>query len=73
MTPKIFFKNRALLLLYPYGALTSCKILEKTNKRSPDAIYREVFLPINKCIGGPLDLTKEAYQAWNEKNYRNDN
>ena len=32
--PKIFFKNRALSLLYPYGALTSCKKLEKTNQRS---------------------------------------
>ena len=32
--PRFFFKNRALSLLYPYGALTSCKELEKTNKRS---------------------------------------
>ena len=32
--PKTFFKNRALSLLYPYGALTSCKKLEKTNERS---------------------------------------
>ena len=29
-----FFKNRALSLLYPYGALTSCKKIEKTNERS---------------------------------------
>ena len=29
-TPKIFFKNRALSLLYPYGVLTSCKKLEKS-------------------------------------------
>ena len=29
VTPNIFFKNRALSLLYPYGALTSCKKLEK--------------------------------------------
>ena len=29
-----FFKNRALSLLYPYGALTSCKKLEKTNELS---------------------------------------
>ena len=29
VTPKIFFKNRALSLLYTYGALTSCKKLEK--------------------------------------------
>ena len=34
VTPKIFFKNRALSLLYPYGALTSCKNLEKNNERS---------------------------------------
>ena len=32
--PKIFFKNWALSLLYPYGALTSCKKLEKNNERS---------------------------------------
>ena len=31
---KIFFKNQALLLLYPYGVLTSCKILENTNEQS---------------------------------------
>ena len=30
----IFFKNRTLSLLYPYGALTSCKKLEKTNEQS---------------------------------------
>merc|ERR1719494_225858 len=34
VTPRFFFKNRALSLLYPYGALTSCKKLEKTNERS---------------------------------------
>ena len=34
VTPKIFFKNRALLLLYPYDALTSCKKNRKTNERS---------------------------------------
>ena len=28
------FKNLPLSLLYPYGALTSCKILEKGNERS---------------------------------------
>ena len=32
--PRFFFKNRALSLLYPYGALTSCKKLEKTNEQS---------------------------------------
>ena len=31
---RFFFKNRALSLLYPYGTLTSCKKLEKTNERS---------------------------------------
>ena len=30
----IFFKNWALPLLYPYGALTSCKKLEKPNEQS---------------------------------------
>ena len=34
-TPRFFFKNLALSLLYPYGALTSCKKLEKTNEQSP--------------------------------------
>ena len=34
VTQKIFFNNRALSLLYPYGALASCKKLEKTNERS---------------------------------------
>ena len=33
-TLRFFFKNRALSLLNPYGALTSCKKLEKTNERS---------------------------------------
>merc|ERR1712168_1398766 len=32
--PRFFIKNRALSLLYPYGALTSCKKLEKNNERS---------------------------------------
>ena len=32
--PIIFFKNRALSLLYPYGALISCKKLEKNNEES---------------------------------------
>ena len=32
--PRFFFKNRALSLLCPYGALTSCKKLEKTNEQS---------------------------------------
>ena len=29
VTPKIFFKDGALSLFYPYVALTSCKKLEK--------------------------------------------
>ena len=34
-TPQdFFFKNRALSLLYPYGALTSCKKLEKPLEQS---------------------------------------
>ena len=32
--PRFFFKNWALSLLYPYGALASCKKLEKTNEQS---------------------------------------
>ena len=31
---RYFFLNRALSLLYPYGALSSCKKLEKNNERS---------------------------------------
>ena len=31
---RFLFKNGALLLFYPYGALTSCKKSEKTNGRS---------------------------------------
>ena len=31
--PKSFFKNQALSLLCPYGALTSCKKLENTNEQ----------------------------------------
>ena len=35
VTPQdFFFKNRALSLLYPYGALTSCTNLKKTNGQS---------------------------------------
>ena len=33
-----FFENRALSLLYPYGALTSCKKLEKTNEIFKDGL-----------------------------------
>ena len=34
VTPETFFQNLALSLLYPYGALTSCKKLEKNNEQS---------------------------------------
>ena len=40
VTTKFFSKNRALLLLYPYSVLTSCKILEKTNRR-PLEIFKD--------------------------------
>ena len=33
--PRFFFKNWALSLLYPYVALTSCKVSEKLSERSP--------------------------------------
>ena len=33
--PGFVIKNWALSLLYSYGALTSCKKLEKNNERSP--------------------------------------
>ena len=38
--PKIFFKNRALSLLYPYGALTLCKTLEK-NQCTASEIFKD--------------------------------
>ena len=43
--PRIFFKNSALSLLYPYGALTSCKELEKTNERSLRYLKMDHGLP----------------------------
>ena len=33
-SPRFFFKNRALSLLCTYGALNSCKKLDKTNEQS---------------------------------------
>ena len=33
--PQDFFSKIVLSLLYPYGAQTSCKILEKTNEQFP--------------------------------------
>ena len=37
-----FFKNRAMSLLYPHDALTSCKKLEKTNEWSIVDIHTDV-------------------------------
>ena len=40
--PNLFiFKNRALSLLYPCGALTSCKKLEKSLERSLREISKD--------------------------------
>ena len=39
--PRFFFKNHALSLLYPYGALTSCKKIRKTVR----AVLLEKGLP----------------------------
>ena len=44
---RFFFKNRAPSLLYPYGALTSCKKLEKNNERSLR------YLKTDKRMEGP--------------------
>ena len=38
---RFFFKNWPLSLLYPYGALTSCKKLEKNNERSQSYLITE--------------------------------
>ena len=54
VTPKIFSKNRALSLLYPYGALTSCKKLEKTNERSLR------YLKTNRPTDKPTDETSDG-------------
>ena len=49
-TPQdFFFKNRALSLLYPYGALTSCRKLEKSLERS-----LEIFED-RRTTDGPTD------------------
>ena len=64
-TPQDFFcKNRALSLLYPYGALTSCKKLEKTKK------YELILNSI--CAINVFDFLKyievSFFQGW-EKNH----
>ena len=54
MTPQDFFlKNRALSLVYPYGALTSCKKLEKANGRS--LRYLKTDRPKDRPKDGPKD------------------
>ena len=45
--PRFFFKNRALSLLYPYGAQTSCKKLERFNEQ-----FRR-YLKTNGRTNGP--------------------
>ena len=48
--PRVFFfKNWALSLLNPYGALTSCKKLEKTNEQFPR------YLKTDGLTNGPTD------------------
>ena len=47
--PKIFFKNRALLLLCPYSVLTSCKKFEKSLERSLR------YLKKDQLTGEPTD------------------
>ena len=49
VTPRFYFKNRTLSHLYPYGALTSCKKLEKTNERFPR------YLKTDGLMDGPTD------------------
>ena len=50
----LFCKNRALSLLYPYSALTSCKKLEKTNEQSNEQIFKD----------GPMDRPRTDGQGW---------
>ena len=57
VTPQDFlFKNRALSFLYPYGAQTSCKKLEKTNEQSlryskTDTRTDPPVAPCLACVG----------------------
>ena len=53
LTPNIVFKNRALSLLYPYDAQTSCKRLEKTDGRS--LRYLKTDRLTNRQTEGPTD------------------
>ena len=54
-TPQdVFFKNRALSLLYPYGALASCKKLEKSLERS--LRYLETDGPMDQRTKGRTDM-----------------
>ena len=53
--PKIFFKNWAPSILYPYGALTSCKKLEKTNELS--LRYRKI--PV---VSPPPNISPPEYK-----------
>ena len=34
LTPQVFFQKSGSVTLYPYGTLTSCKKIEKTNELS---------------------------------------
>ena len=54
VTPKIFFKSLTLSLLYPYGALTLCTKLEKTNGLSLR------YLKTDQRTDGPTDKLKRA-------------
>ena len=45
VTPRFFFKYRALVTFIPYGALTSWKKLEKTNGRLRDIQRQTVDRP----------------------------
>ena len=66
--PRFFFKNRALSLLYPYGALTSCKKLEKTNERSLR------YLKTDQRTDGPrtrvITLRAETFAGRNFRDFR---
>ena len=50
--PIFFFKNRALSLLYPYGAKTSCKKLERFSEQFPR------YLKTNGGTNGPTRAIK---------------
>ena len=68
VTPQIFFKNQALSLLYPYGALTSCKKSEKNNETSlrylktegPQTTWRLLRTP-----SGEPGVKNGKSQKWN--------